>query len=67
MRMRMNIAIEDFWKHLSSRSTANMEKVCMKRNCDICEYWAELVPWPDGTTRQRLNLYYNDQGRDNNE
>ena len=50
--------LDDFWKHLSSRSIANMEKVCMKGYCPICEYWAEEITWPDGVIRQRINLYY---------
>ncbi len=52
--------IDDFWKHLSSRSVTNMEKVCMKRNCPICEWWAEEVTWEDGVARQRINLYYSE-------
>lgn len=50
--------LDDFWKHLSSRSVANLEKVCMRRNCPICEWWAEEVVWPDRIVRQRINLYY---------
>lgn len=30
----------ELWIHLADRSLANLEKVCMKRNCQICEkYW----------------------------
>lgn len=52
--------LNDFWKHLSDRSIANLNKVCMKRNCPICEYWAEEVMWEDGIARQRVNLYHSD-------
>ncbi len=35
--------IDDFWIHLSGRSNATLTKICMKRNCPICEYWVKRI------------------------
>ncbi len=39
----MNNTIEEFMAHLAGRSIKNLELVCMKRNCPICEYWVGRI------------------------
>jgi len=41
--------------HLAGRSVANMEKVCMKGNCIVCNFWFEVVG---------VNLYEVEHGED---
>lgn len=34
--------ILDLWYHLAERTIKNMELVCMRRNCKICEYFYSI-------------------------
>jgi len=37
------IQIEWFWDHLSNRTIEELETKCMKRKCEICEFWARRI------------------------